>query len=454
MKKALCPIHFLSVLFCFACLPACSGDEPQPSAPGGGGGESAGAGGGAAAEAVDLGLSVRWAACNMGASAPHEVGGLYGWADPTGQAVTDQVHDEDYNWTSSLYGGADPMPDICRTTLDLPHMQLGDCWRLPSEAEARELLDRCQWVEETQQGVTGYRVTGPNGRSIFLPMAGMRIGGERFMQGQRGYYWTGTRQWRSTGAVSLWVGIGNKGQISNDYRYQGCSVRPVFGTDSTTFTYDSPLDTVDRRVDMGVLSDSGKPLYWASGNLIFRRYARSYIAHEPGFSPEHRIVEDYALECDLFCWGDATGRVRYYTTQWENLNTAALPDNISGDARYDVARAQLGGAWRLPTESEWQRLRENSIMYYQIQRDGSYVITFTSRTTGNRLQFYGVGTLNFLDPITWRPVAGYAEYLTGGRNMVHFEIIPQTVDGVDRTYAEMQLWPNRVGMLLVRPVTE
>ena len=93
-------------------------------------------------------------------------------------------------------------------------------------------------------------------------------------------------------------------------------------------------------------------------------------------------------------------------------------------------------------------------MYYQIQRDGSYVITFTSRTTGNQLQFYGVGTLNFLDPITWRPVAGYAEFLTGGRNMVRFEIIPQTVDGVDRTYAEMQLWPNRAGMLLVRPVTE
>ena len=82
MKRALCPIHFLSVLFCFACLPACSGDEPQPSAPGGGGGETE-------AEAVDLGLSVRWAACNMGASAPHEAGGLYGWADPTGQAVTD-----------------------------------------------------------------------------------------------------------------------------------------------------------------------------------------------------------------------------------------------------------------------------------------------------------------------------------------------------------------------------
>ncbi|MGI6219650.1 MAG: hypothetical protein ACOYJE_07345 [Bacteroidaceae bacterium] len=447
MKKPFLLLSLFAALVCAAVLNSCSSDEPE--APSGGGGE-----GETTAKAVDLGLSVRWASCNIGANAPYEAGGLYGWADPEGTAVTNQVHDENYNWTSPLYGGADPMPDICRTSYDLPHVQLKSFWRLPTEAEARELIDRCIWTKETRQGTAGYKVTGPNGNSIFLPMAGMRLGGEHFMQGQRGYYWTGTRQWESTGAVSFWVGIGNKGQISTDYRYQGCSIRPVFGTDSTTFTYDSPLDTVDRRVDMGVLSDSGKPLYWASGNLIFRRYARSYIAHEPDFVPEHRIIEDYGLECDLFCWGDATGRLRYYSTEWKALNVNALPDDISGDARYDIARAQLGDGWRLPTESEWQRLREGSIMYYQINRDGSYVITFTSRTTGNQLKFYGVGTLNFIDEITWRPVTGYAEFLTSGRNMIHFEIIPQIVDGVDRTYAEMQIWPNREGMLLVRPVTE
>ncbi len=447
MKKALLHFRLLSVLLSLMCLPACSGDEPQPSAPGGGGGETE-------AEAVDLGLSVRWAACNMGAAAPHEAGGLYGWADPTGQAVTDQVHDEDYNWTSPLYGGADPMPDICRTIYDLPHMSLGGCWRLPSEAEARELVDRCVWREETRQGVKGYTVTGPNGRSIFLPMAGMRVGAEPYEQGRRGYYWTGTRQPGATGAVSLHVGGSTGGQISSDYRYQGCSVRPVFGTDSTTFTYDSPLDTVDRRVDMGVLSDSGKPLYWASGNLIVRRYARAYIAHDPTFVPEHRVFEDNALEWDLFSWGDITGRIHYFSPEWDALNVSSLPNEISGDARYDVARAQLGGNWRLPTETEWQRLYENCTVEFDTDLSECRV-WLTSKTTGQRLCFYFVGYILADLGQLWPGYYEHLQFLSGTRN--RYALIYRfkaTVNGVLRDEIILSYEWHHHGMCPVRPVTE
>ena len=447
MKKALCPIHFLSVLFCFACLPACSGDEPQPSAPGSGGGETE-------AEAVDLGLSVRWAVCNMGASAPHEAGGLYGWADPTGQAVTDQVHDEAHNWTSPLYGGTDPMPDICRTIYDLPHVRLGGCWRLPSEAEARELVDRCIWREETRQGVKGYTVTGPNGSSIFLPMAGMRVGAEPYEQGRRGYYWTGTRQPGATGAVSLWVGVGHSGAIGNDYRFQGCSVRPVLGTDSTTFTYDSPLDTVDRRVDMGVLSDSGKPLYWASGNLVVRRYARAYIAHEPTFVPEHRIFSEEALEWDCFSWGDATGRIEYYSPEWEALNVSSLPNDISGDARYDIVRAQLGENWRLPTETEWQRLYENCTVEFDTDLSECRV-WLTSKTTGQRLCFYFVGYILADLGQLWSGYHGDLLFLSGTRNRyAQIDRYTATVNGVFRDEIILGCEWHRRGMCPVRPVTE
>lgn len=34
---------------------------------------------------VDLGLSVKWATCNIGSSKPEDVGGFYGWGDPTGK---------------------------------------------------------------------------------------------------------------------------------------------------------------------------------------------------------------------------------------------------------------------------------------------------------------------------------------------------------------------------------
>ena len=455
MKKALLHFRLLSVLLSLMCLPACSGDEPQPSAPGSGGGESAGAGGGAAAEAVDLGLSVRWAACNMGASAPHEAGGLYGWADPTGQAVTDQVHDEAHNWTSPLYGGADPMPDICRTIYDLPHMSLGGCWRLPSEAEARELVERCTWREETRQGVKGYTVTGPNGRSIFLPMAGMRVGAEPYDQGRRGYYWTGTRQPGATGAVSLHVGGSTGGQIGSDYRYQGCSVRPVFGTDSTTFTYDSPLDTVDRRVDMGVLSDSGKPLYWASGNLIVRRYARAYIAHDPTFVPEHRVFEDNALEWDLFSWGDITGRIHYFSPEWDALNVSSLPNEISDDARYDIARAQLGENWRLPTETEWQRLFANCAIDCD-RRLRNYRVWLTSRITGNTICIYMSGTIYSYSSEFSTLSEGDGEFLSGTKNRnveFFFNMVGEDPISSDTImHASFNWYPQ--GMYFVRPVTE
>ncbi|MGI6219649.1 MAG: hypothetical protein ACOYJE_07340 [Bacteroidaceae bacterium] len=449
MKKPFLLLSLFAAAVCAAVLNSCSSDEPETPSGGGGGSETT-------AEAVDLGLSVRWASCNVGANAPYETGGLYGWADPEGTATTMQVHDSTGNWTSTLYGGTDPLPDICRTLYDLPHMKMGGYWRLPTEAEAKELLERCAWRKETVQGTTGYRVTGPNGNSIFLPMAGMRQGNERFMEGQRGYYWTGTREPGATGAVSLWVGTAGKGEISSDYRYQGCSIRPVFGSDSTTVRYDSPLDTVDRRVDMGVLSDSGKPLYWASGNLIIRRYARPYIAHEPTFVPDERLFSENALEWDLFSWGDATGRIKYNSPEWRALNVDALPDNISGDARYDVVRAQLGGNWRLPTADEWQRLIDNCELTYDTLL-GHYRVWLTSKINGNVLCFDN--SKSFRSISTARPEfeEGDSEFFCGEREEGMHLDIRWFIDISDKHTFQMptlRVYGKNNGMHLARPVTE
>ena len=70
--------------------------------------------------AVDLGLSVRWADCNLGAEKPEDYGGLYGWADPTGECTDTNVYDDNWNWLAdSLYGGYMPTRDICGTLLDM-----------------------------------------------------------------------------------------------------------------------------------------------------------------------------------------------------------------------------------------------------------------------------------------------------------------------------------------------
>ena len=102
---------------------------------------------------VDLGLSVKWATTNVGASKPEGYGTYYSYEEA-----------QEMLWTSP--------------------------WRTPSRAELEELRDKCTWKWTTQNGVKGYKVTGPNGNSIFLPAAG-----DDWMSssvGKYGYYWSST----------------------------------------------------------------------------------------------------------------------------------------------------------------------------------------------------------------------------------------------------------------------
>jgi hypothetical protein len=51
----------------------------------------------------------------------------------------------------------------------------GAAWRMPTHEEQVELNEKCTWTKSTLNGVKGYKVTGPNGNSIFLPAAGVRM---------------------------------------------------------------------------------------------------------------------------------------------------------------------------------------------------------------------------------------------------------------------------------------
>lgn len=108
-------------------------------------------------EAIDLGLSVKWASCNVGAQSPDEYG--------------------DYlQWDGS----------------DLAHSALGGKWFMPTLEEGQELIDKCTWEWCELNGVTGYKVTGPNGNSIFLPATGWKHSNfsDDVSVGIEGNYWT------------------------------------------------------------------------------------------------------------------------------------------------------------------------------------------------------------------------------------------------------------------------
>ena len=98
---------------------------------------------------------------------------------------------------------------------------------MPTLSEQQELLNNCNWTWTTLKGVNGYRVTGPNGNSIFLPAAGRRYNTEVYERGSDGLFWSSSLDsYFSTYACSLSFGSGNYTWGCGS-RYNGYTVRPV-----------------------------------------------------------------------------------------------------------------------------------------------------------------------------------------------------------------------------------
>lgn len=109
---------------------------------------------------VDLGLSVSWATCNIGATRINEQGNDYFWGDPTGTLSFA---------TAKKYSF--PNPPIKNTKYDIAKYKWGTNWSLPSLAEMRELSSKCTFIRSVLNGTDGYIVLGPNGNKIFIPIA-------------------------------------------------------------------------------------------------------------------------------------------------------------------------------------------------------------------------------------------------------------------------------------------
>jgi hypothetical protein len=103
----------------------------------------------------------------------------------------------------------------------------GGAWRMPTKAEQDELRNNCTWTWTTQNGVNGYKVTGPNGNSIFLPAAGYLVGGALNLAGSGGYYWSSSLYTDGpSGAYYVYFSSGGVDWYYGN-RYYGFSVRPV-----------------------------------------------------------------------------------------------------------------------------------------------------------------------------------------------------------------------------------
>lgn len=192
-------------------------------------------------ELVDLGLSVKWRARNLGATKPEEYGDYYAW----GEVETKNNYDwSTYKWCN---GGYNKITKYCpenkgdnwdgtgkpdgKTVLDLEddaaHVVLGGNWRMPTDKEWSELRTQCTWTWTTWNGVNGCIVQSKsNGNSIFLPAAGYRYGTDLIFSVSDGFYWSSSLRGGSSWA---WAeGFYSGGAHSGiQIRYDGLSVRPV-----------------------------------------------------------------------------------------------------------------------------------------------------------------------------------------------------------------------------------
>ena len=187
--------------------------------------------------AVDLGLpsGTLWADRNVGADSPEAYGDYFAWGEVTPKS--------EYNWSTYKWcnGSDDTQTKYClhssfgtvdnKRTLDLEddaaYVNMGSAWRMPTRAEQDELRNNCTWTWTTQNGVNGYKVTGNNGNSLFLPAAGYRYDSALGNAGYDGIYWSSSLYGSNPyGAYMLYFHSGDYNWFDGDRDY-GHSVRAV-----------------------------------------------------------------------------------------------------------------------------------------------------------------------------------------------------------------------------------
>ncbi|MBQ7945859.1 MAG: InlB B-repeat-containing protein [Bacteroidales bacterium] len=195
---------------------------------------------------VDLGLSVKWANCNVGATFPEDYGDYFAWGETSPK--------DDYSWSTYKYcnGSSSTLTKYNtnssngtvdnKTTLELSddaaRVNWGDAWRIPTDNEWDKLINNCTWTWTSQNGVSGYKVTSKiNGNSIFMPATGYRNGTSFTTVGYYGYYWSSTLdEGDPRSAYGMYFYSGNV-LWSSSMRNYGRTVRAVYGDDSAAQTF-------------------------------------------------------------------------------------------------------------------------------------------------------------------------------------------------------------------------
>ena len=347
-------------------------------------------------EYVDLGLGsgTLWATHNLGATNPEDYGDYFAWGEivPNKEtytwATTAWVYYENgslrfskYN-TDSQYGEIDNKTELDPED-DAAYVNWGPQWRIPSVAQFDELLTQCTWQWTELNGVKGRLLTGPNGKTLFLPAAGQRSGANVSGTGSNGNYWSrelyyvNPTSYRPMNAYKLYFSSSMKQKVSASRNY-GFPVRPVYvSQDDPTVGYergDCNLDgsvtiqdvtvlinyllskvwpdpaSVDEYVDLGLPNGT----LWATHNVGANKPEANGNYFAWG---EIEPKEDYTG--NTYKWANVVNGSMYYTKYNTNSANGDVDNKTELDPEDDAATANMGPEWRMPTRDEITELVEN-----------------------------------------------------------------------------------------------
>ena len=272
-------------------------------------------------ELVDLGLSVKWADRNIDAMSPSATGGYYAWGETMSK--------DTYSWATYAYcsGTAatceDIGEDISRNlSYDRAYNFNATMW-LPTASQWNELITKCTWTAATVDGVKGYNVKGPSGKTIFLPFSGCSYDGSSHGVGSNAYYWTANNvATDASKAQATYIKSGATATISNINRRTGATIRAV----------GEPM-TIE-------LVDLGLSVKWANKN----------------------IAADEASDAgEYYAWGETTAKDSYTWANYSYCSGSAsscviIGSDIRKSMKYDRAYI-YSNLLCLPTVDQWEELK-------------------------------------------------------------------------------------------------
>ncbi|MBR5726425.1 MAG: hypothetical protein IKX56_06805 [Muribaculaceae bacterium] len=348
-------------------------------------------------EYVDMGLlsGTLWATCNIGAINSEDYGDYFAW----GETIPNK---ENYVWATTPFAYANENGIVCFTkyntesssgevdnkTLldpedDAAYVNWGPEWRMPTADQIQELINQCEWTWITKNNVNGQLLTGPNGKTIFLPAAGQRYGVNLISVGSNGNYWSRELYYNTSGyqtncAFELIFGSTSRQKI-NGMRNYGFSVRSVYvGEVDSTSDYERGDVNMDGQVSISDVTELINYLLtdeWPAPETI-EEYVDLGLPTGTLWATRNVGANRPEQSGNYFAWGETTPKSNYVwaTYQWVEMtgtsqmqyikyntksNLGVVDNKTELDPEDDAAYVNWGPEWRMPSKAQVAELIDN-----------------------------------------------------------------------------------------------